>query len=189
MFDLIPILACDPATILGASLAISAGSSVLKYQSARITAKAIEADERRTGALMVDQSAANVGDLTVRKAEMAEATQKQQQLIAKKSDIAQATARVSAGESGIGGATVEQINNEYLQTEAQAFNAAALELDSATASIDREMTRLGLATQARLASNFKPINQPSVGAAVLDFGGNAIKSYGTYKAGGYGEIT
>ena len=48
---------------------------------------------------------------------------------------------------------------------------------------------MGAAAKGGLLTTFRPINQPSAGAAALKFGSEAVSSYATYKTGGFGEVT
>ena len=92
------------------------------------------------------------------------------------------TATLSALESGVGGAALAQLQGEYLQREAELLYQTEQQQDSASYQIDRDLERMRLSSKARMASNYRPINQPSAGAAALQFGGEALKAYGTYKA-------
>lgn len=188
MFEILPLLACEPMTLLGASLAISATSAASGYVAQKNQAKAIEGQQRRMGKLMMEESLLDQADMRQRQTQMQEATRREQMDIARRTDISKSTATLSALESGVGGAALAQLQGEYLQREAELLYQTEQQQDSASYQIDRDLERMRLSSKARMASNYRPINQPSAGAAALQFGGQALEAYGTYNVGGFGEL-
>lgn len=186
--DVIPMLGCLPAAALAAtSVAMSAGSSMLKYRSAKASAKATGEQQVRVGDQIIAQGAQNVSDIQARKQNTEEATARTKEEIARKSMVAASTSALSAMENGAGGRAFEVMTNEFLQRNAELWAATDTQLDTASKRLDREISMMDAHTRAKLTSNFRPINQPSAGAAVLEFGGEAIKTYGMYKGGAFGE--
>ena len=188
MFEILPLLACEPMTLMGASLAISAASAASGYVAQKNQAKAVEGQQRRMGKLMMEESLLDQADMRQRQTQMQEATRREQMDIARRTDISKSTATLSALESGVGGAALAQLQGEYLQRESELLYQTEQQQDSASYQIDRDLERMRLSSKARMASNYRPINQPSAGAAALQFGGQALEAYGTYKAGGFGEL-
>ena len=183
------MLACHPGVILAASMAMSAASAYSGYRTQKEQAKATADHQRRVGKQRVAQSVLNASDVRARQAEEQEANAKTKEDIRKRSMVATATARTSAGESGVGGTALDLMLDEYLQRESEMLFTANSQLESASFRIDRELERMGAAAKGGLLTTFRPINQPSAGAAALKFGSEAVSSYATYKTGGFGEVT
>lgn len=190
MFEFIPILAmCDPITLMGASLAMSAASAASSHKAASQQAKATADMQRRVGKQRVAQSVLNASDVRARQEEEQTATHRTKADIERRTQVASSRARTSALEGGVGGGALDSLLQEFEQREGELFYSANLQLDSATRHIDRELERMSQSAEAGLVSTFRPINQPNAGAAALQFGGNALKAYSTYKTEGFGEIT
>lgn len=189
MFEFIPILACDPMVLMAASMAMSAAGAASQHASSKQQAQATADMQRRVGKQRVAQSVLNASDVRARQGEEQAATHRTKEDIDRRTQVASSRARVSAGENGIGGGGLDALLLEFEQREAELFSSANLQLDSATLHIDRELERMRQSAEAGLVSTFRPINQPSVGAAALQFGGEALKSYSTYTQGGYGDIS
>ena len=189
MFEFIPILACEPMTLMAVSLAISAAGAASQHAAAKQQAQANADMQRRVGKQRVAQSVLNASDVRARQGEEQVATHRTKADIERRTQIASSKARTSALESGVGGGALDSLLREFEQREGEVFYSANLQLDSATRHIDRELERMNQAAEAGLVSTFRPINQPHAGAAALQFGGDAMKSYSTYKTGGFGKIT
>ena len=190
MFEFIPILGCLPAVaLMGISMAMSAASAASQHRAAQQQANATADMQRRVGKQRVAQSVLNASDVRARQEEEQAATHRTKADIERRTQVASSKARTSALESGVGGGALDSLLHEYEQREGELFYSANLQLDSATRHIDRELERMNQAAEAGLVSTFRPINQPHAGAAALQFGGDAMKSYSTYKTGGFGEPT
>lgn len=170
-------------------MAMSAAGAASQLKSSKQQAQATADMQRRVGRQRVAQSVLNASDVRARQNEEHVATENQKQDIQRRSMEASATAVASASESGVSGASLDIMVDEFLQRESQMLFTANSQLDSATYKIDRELDRMAAAAKGGLVSTFRPINQPSAGAAALQFGGDAMKSYSTYKTGGFGDVT
>jgi len=174
---------------MGISMAMSAAGTVAQHRSAKQQAQATADMQRRVGKQRVAQSVLNASDVRARQGDEQIATHNQKQDIKRRSMEASSTAIVSAGESGVSGAGLDLMVDEFLKRESEMLFTANSQLDSATYKIDRELERMAAHAKGGLVSTFRPINQPHAGAAALQFGGDAMKTYSTYKTGGFGEPT
>ena len=151
------------------------------YKAAKENAKAIEGHQRAVGESMTAQHASNMSDSLARQNEAAIKAARDREQIQRKAFSVAATARTSALESGIGGNSYAALMQEYDQREAELMQASYLNEDLLENRYRREREQASLGTQARLVSNYRPINQPSGVAAALDFAGDSMSAYSDYK--------
>lgn len=123
---------CDPGTIIaGASLAIGTGSAVVQHKA---QAKAAKANEANAVQSMVE----SWKDISLQEVQQQDATAltiMQSDRAARKAD---ALARVSAGEAGVAGASVDAFLGD-LSAEASAFKMTQeRNLNMTTAQLQRE---------------------------------------------------
>ena len=180
MFDPVFItLACGPLLI--AQVAVAGASAAAGYAAQRANAKAIEGHQRAVGASMGEQHASNMTDSLARQNEAATKAARDREQIQRKAFSVASTARTSALGSGIGGNTYAALMQEYDQREAELMQASYLNEDLLENRYRREREQAALGTQARLLSNYRPINQPSGVAAALDFAGDSMSAYSDFK--------
>lgn len=187
MYELIPILACDPVTLLGASLAISAASGVAQYQSQKNMAKATAKTQRDVSKSLAAQTAANMSDQIAMTREEELQNARQREATKMKAASVRASGMASAMESGIDGESVAALDRDYLGQAAQIEWASMLSDAQARTRLDRNLDRQAAAHTAKQVSNFRPINQPSVLGQALKTGGEMGAAVSTYYGGGFGK--
>ncbi len=168
--------------LVGASVATAGASAYLGHKAAKDNAKAIEGHQRAVGSSMTDQHASNMTDSLARQQEAATKAARDREQIQRKAFSVAATARTSALESGLGGNSFAALMQEYDQREAELMQASYLNEDLLENRYRREREQASIGTQARLVSNYRPINQPSGVAAALDFAGDSLSAITAYKA-------
>jgi hypothetical protein len=168
---------CDPLS--AALVATSVASNVVGFvgarrqarQQARYQAQAAAAERQR---FMQEQTS-----LRMRQAQEQEAVGRELEQVSRKSQEALARARVSAGEAGVAGASVQALMDDYTRQEA-GYRAALLrqqELGGVATGLGIEQA--GFATQQRQIGINRPINKPSALAAGLQTVSGALGAYGT----------
>ena len=173
---------CNPAAIFASSVAAAGAKAYTGYQAAKANAKATEDYQGRVGESMVNQHKLNLSNsLANQNADNLRASRDRSAII-KRASLAQSLARTSMLESGISGNTYDSVIADYDAKEAELLHAASLNEDLAANRYRREREMAREATKARLVSNYRPINQPSVGAAVLEFAGDSLQAAGSYYA-------
>lgn len=180
---------CDPVSLTMASMAISAASGIAGHQAQQAQAEQTLLQQKRVGKALAAQSATQMTDqiALTREQELANARDRTQ--LSTKASLVRSQAMASAADSGVGGASLEALNNEYIAQEAQMNHASYLQDSAAVAHMDRVLDRQASVHTAKQISNFRPINYPSAAVTALGVAGNVANTLGTYKAGGFGQAT
>lgn len=180
------VLACDPVTLMAASLAISAASAAAQHQSAKAQAEATARHQIAVSKAAAAQSAAHMSDqIALNRAEQLQHA-RERESVAEKASLVRSRAMVSAGESGVSGASIDALNRDYLGQEAELNWASQLNDQQARATMDRNLDRQMAAHTAKQVSIFRPINQPSAAAYALKAAGQGMAAVSTYYSGGFG---
>jgi hypothetical protein len=117
--------------------------------------------------------------MRMRQAQEQEAVGRELEQVSKKSQAALARARVSAGEAGVAGASVQALMDDYMRQEG-GYRAALLrqqELGALGTGLGLEQA--GFATQQRQIAINQPIDRPNVLTAVLQGAQQAMSGYST----------
>jgi hypothetical protein len=118
----------------------------------RLQAQAAEAE--RTRALQEQTS------LRMRQAQEQEAVGRELEQVGLKSQAALARARVSAGESGVAGASVAALMGDYMRQEAGYRSALLRQQELSGVGTGLGLEQIGLASQQRLIGINQPIAEP-----------------------------
>ncbi len=166
---------CNPA-----ALAIVGGLQAgVQFAGARRQAKQQAAFQAQSAAAEQQRALQEQSSIRMQQAQQEEATARELEQVSRKSQEALARARVSAGEAGVAGASVQALMDDYTRQEA-GYRAATLrqqELRGVGTQLGLEQA--GLASQQRLIGINQPINKPSVLGAVLQAGSQAMGGYAT----------
>lgn len=158
---------CTPLAIPIATAVIGAASSGLQYAGQRRQAQQQAAYQAQAAAAERQRALQEQTSLRMRQAQEQEATARELEQVSRKSREALARARVSAGEAGVAGASVQALMDDYTRQEA-GYRAAVLrqqELGALGTGLGLEQA--GLASQQRLIGIRQPISQPSLLTAGL----------------------
>ena len=148
-----------------------AGQRQQAKQQARFQAQAAAAERQR---FLQEQTS-----LRMRQAQEQEAVGRELEQVSRKSQEALARARVSAGEAGVAGASVQALMDDYTRQEA-GYRAALLrqqELGAVGTGLGLEQA--GFATQQRQIGIRQPISRPSGLAAGLQALSSGLSGYAT----------
>ena len=165
-----------PAVMAG--LAVASGGA--QYFGAREQAKAQAKYQAQASAAERLRLQQEQSSMRMRQAQEQEAVGRELEQVSRKSQAALARARVSAGEAGVAGASVQALMNDYMRQEA-GYRAALLrqqELGGVSTGLGLEQA--GFASMQRQIGINQPINRPSALGAVL---GTATSALGAYGAG------
>ena len=178
---------CEPATLMMISMGISAASGVAGHQAKSAQAKATLKHQTAVGKALADQSATQMSDqIALTREEQLNNARSREQLTTKAS-LVRSSAMASAADSGVAGANIEAMSNEYLAQEAQMNYASYLNDSAAINHMDRVLDRQAATHTAKQVSNYRPINRPSMAVTALGIAGSTAGHFGTYKAGGFGK--
>lgn len=164
---------CDPGTIVaGASLAIGVGS---KIAESKAQDKAAAANKKASLAAMTEDWKA----LSLQEAQQQDAAQQSIMQADRQGRQADALARVSAGESGVAGASVDALLGD-LSAQVSAFKTTTeRNLRMTTEQLQQEKAASRAGAQSRINA-MQPANPfataLSIGAQGIDFATNIIRS-------------
>ena len=165
---------CDPATI-GAIVGVaSAGAG---YAGQRQQAKAQAAYQAQSAAAERQRALQEQSSIRMQQAQQQEATARELEQVSRKSREALARARVSAGEAGVSGASVQALMDDYSRQEA-GYRAATLRQQELTGvGTQLGLEQAGLASQQRLIGIQQPINRPSLLVSGLQAVSGGLSGY------------
>ena len=145
----------------------------------RLQAQAAEAEQQRAG-----QEATS---LRMRQAQEQEAVGRELEQVGLKSQAALARARVSAGESGVAGASVDALMGDYMAQEAGYRSALLRQQALSGVGTGLGLEQIGLASQQRLMGINQPIAEPMRPRGLgiqdaLNIASGSLKAYATGKS-------
>jgi len=167
---------CDPATI---EVIVGVASAGAGYIGQRQQAKAQAAYQAQSAAAERQRALQEQSSIRMRQAQEQEATARELEQVSRKSQEALARARVSAGEAGVAGASVQALMDDYTRQEA-GYRAATLRQQEMSAlGTQLGLEQAGLASQQRLISINQPIDKPSFLTAGLGAISGGLSGYRT----------
>ena len=151
----------------------------LQYMGARQQAKQQAELQRQAQAAERQRFMQEQTSLRMRQAQEQEAVGRELEQVSRKSQAALARARVSAGEAGVAGASVQALMDDYMRQEAgQSSILRQQEMGALATGLGLEQA--GFATQQRQIGLSQPIDRPSPLGAVL---GAVSSGLGGYRTG------
>ena len=164
---------------IGASTVAGIASPLMSYAGQRQQAKAQAAYQAQSAAAERQRALQEQSSIRMRQAQEQEATARELEQVSRKSQEALARARVSAGEAGVAGASVQALMDDYTRQEA-GYRAATLRQQEMSAlGTQLGLEQAGLASQQRLISINQPIDRPSFLTAGLGAISGGLSGYRT----------
>lgn len=158
---------------------VGVASSGAGYIGARQQAKAQAAYQAQSAAAERQRALQEQSSIRMRQAQEQEATARELEQVSRKSQEALARARVSAGEAGVAGASVQALMDDYTRQEA-GYRAATLRQQELTGvGTQLGLEQAGLASQQRLIGIQQPISKPSFLTAGLSAISGGLSGYRT----------
>jgi len=165
--------------IMGATTALGVASPLVSYagqrqqarQQARYQAQAQAAERQR---FLQEQTS-----LRMRQAQEQEAVGRELEQVSRKSQAALARARVSAGEAGVAGASVQALMDDYMRQEAGYRSALARQQELGALGTGLGLEQAGFATQQRQIGLSQPIDRPNILTAGLGALQGGLSGYRT----------
>ena len=171
--------AATTAGIAATSAAIGAASAGMQFAGARQQAKQQASFQAQSAAAERQRALQEQSSIRMQQAQQQEATARELQQVSKKSQEALARARVSAGEAGVAGASVQALMDDYSRQEA-GYRAATLRQQELTGvGTQLGLEQAGLASQQRLIGIQQPISRPSLLTAGLEATSRGLSGYAT----------
>ena len=169
---------CDPVT--ATLVATSVGSNIAGFVGARQQAKAQQQYQAQAAQAERQRFQQEQTSMRMRQAQEQEAVGRELEQVSRKSQAALARARVSAGEAGVAGASVQALMDDYMRQEAGYRGALLRQQELGGIATGMGLEQAGFATQQRQIGLSQPIQKPSVLGTVLS---SAQQAMGAYRTG------
>ena len=168
---------CDPisATLVAASV----GSNIAGFVGARQQAKQQAAYQAQAAAAEGQRFMQEQTSIRMRQAQEQEAVGRELEQVSKKSQEALARARVSAGEAGVAGASVQALMDDYVRQEGGYRAAILRQQELGQVATGLQLEQAGFGTQQRQIGINRPINRPSGLVASLSAFQQGLGGYAT----------
>ena len=166
---------CYPALLAG--LAVAAGGA--QYMGARRQAKEQAAYQAQASAAERQRFLQEQTSIRMRQAQEQEAVGRELEQVSQKSQQALARARVSAGEAGVAGASVQALMDDYTRQEGAYRSALLRQQELGQVATAMGLEQAGFATTQRQIGINQPINRPSALTSLLQTATSAVGAYGT----------
>ena len=171
---------CDPVSLGVAGLALGAASAGTQAVGQRQQAKQQAAYQAQAAAAERLRFQQEQTSMRMRQAQEQEAVGRELEQVSRKSQAALARARVSAGEAGVAGASVQALMDDYMRQEAGYRSALLRQQELGGIATGMGLEQAGFATQQRQIGLSQPIQKPSVLGTVLS---SAQQAMGAYRTG------
>ena len=167
---------CVPLPAVMAGLAVASGGA--QYFGAREQVKAQEKYQKQAAAAERQRFMQEQTSMRMRQAQEQEAVGRELEQVSKKSQAALARARVSAGEAGVAGASVQALMSDYMRQEAGYRAALLRQQEMGALATGLGLEQAGFATRQRQIGIAQPISRPNVLGSLLQTGTAALGAYG-----------
>ena len=167
---------CDPVSI---SMVIGAASSAASFVGQRQQAKAQQRYQAQAAAAERQRFLQEQTSMRMRQAQEQEAVGRELEQVSRKSQAALARARVSAGEAGVAGASVQALMDDYMRQEAGYRSALLRQQELGGVSTAMGLEQAGFATQQRQIGINRPVSKPSALVAGLQTISGGLGALGT----------
>ena len=165
--------------IAATSAAIGVASSGLQFAGQRQQAKAQAQYQKQAQAAERQRFQQEQTSMRMRQAQEQEAVGRELEQVSRKSQAALARARVSAGEAGVAGASVQALMDDYMRQEAGYRGALLRQQELGALGTGLGLEQAGFATQQRQIGLSQPIDRPSGLGAVLGGIQSGLSGYRT----------
>lgn len=173
---------CNPVALGVAGLALGGGSAIAQYQGQRQQAKQQERYQEKAMEAERQRALQEQSSIRMRQAQEQEATNRELGDVAMKAREAMARATTSAGESGVAGASVDALIDDFTRQEAEYRMGVGRQQEMRDVQTGLALTDAGFRSRNRLIDINRPINKPSFLSGVLGAGSAGLSGF----AGGYG---
>lgn len=169
------------------AIALGVAQGGMSYVGQKQAAKTQAKVQRNATIAEQQRQLQELSSIRIRERQEMIASAQQRQEITKQAREARATARVSAGEAGVAGLSVDALIDSFTQKEANAlfsltqqeqFNAVERQLGIQDSQMRSRMNLLSIN---------RPIEQPNLLGSVLDGASTALSGYSAMTGAGFGQ--
>jgi len=176
---LAPAATAGMQTLIGASVVSGFASPLVSYAGQRQQAKAQAAYQAQATAAERQRLMQEQTSMRMQQAQQQEATARELEQVSRKSQEALARARVSAGEAGVAGVSVQALMDDYTRQEAGYRAAVTRQQEMRALGTQLGLEQAGFASIQRQIGINQPINRPSFLTAGLQSLSGGLGSIGT----------
>ena len=176
MIEIIPILACEPTTLLAISLALSAAGTAASHIGQQQAADKQKAYQDHLADMQREAAQRRVASLHTKALQEQMVSAQKIEAARQESDRVATQARLSAEAGGIAGVTAGHIIQTHEAQEGRYIAALQEEQRMRDANVERMGEDIMLGAQQQMAATQAPINQPNMLASALKWGANAASS-------------
>ena len=159
--------------------AIGAASAGMQFAGARRQAKQQAAYQAQASAAERQRFLQEQTSIRMQQAQQQEAVGRELEQVSQKSQAALARAKVSAGEAGVAGASVQALMDDYTRQEGAYRSALLRQQELGGVATGMGIEQAGYATTQRQIGINQPINRPSALTAGLQAIGSGLSGYAT----------
>lgn len=174
---------CDPIT---ASVVLGIGQAGMQIQGQRQAAKTQAKVQANASKAERERYLHEVASMRLQQGQEQVAAAQRLQASSKKAREARSTARVSAGESGVAGISVDALINDLTSTEANYNFATQQQLEMSDVNRTLQLRDAGLGFTNNMLRINKPIAQPNYLGAVLSGASTGLSAFSAMKGAGVG---
>ncbi len=172
--------------LLAAGLILTVASTAFTYYETDQTTKATNANNQRAAdegaALAAESFKQQAGQVRLKDQQSAEAASQELTQNAKKAAEARATARVSSGEAGVSGVSVDNLISDYYSQEGTYRDSVNTNLKWDQAQSNQDLMGLRSGALDRSIGSRRPmLNAPSYLAAGIQTAGAGLDTYNRYR--------
>ena len=160
-----------------AGLALGAGSSALQFAGQRQQARQQRQFQQRAAQAERQRALMEKRSLAMRQTQQKEATAREIGEIGRRAEEARATTRVSAGQAGVAGLSVDALLNQYIADEAALRMGAIRQQEMRDLQAGLAFTDAEMRTRNRLIDINRPIRSPSFAAGAIDVVSSGLSGY------------
>ena len=189
MFEIIPILACNPTALLAVSLTLQATAMAASYVQQKTVAKNRKVYQDHIADMKGAAAQRKVSSIHSRTIQEKEATAKKLEASSRQLDEVAAQSRLSASAGGIAGLTTAHLIQSYEASQGAYVAQIGAEQNMREASALRMSEDVMLGAEQQMFATRAPIAQPNLLSSVMTFGAEAADSvYAVGKKEGWGWL-
>ena len=174
-----PAASAGMQALIGASVVSGFASPLVSYAGQRKQAKQQAAYQAQASAAERQRFLQEQTSIRMRQAQEQEAVGRELEQVSQKSQAALARAKVSAGEAGVAGASVQALMDDYTRQEGAYRSALLRQQELGQVATAMGLEQAGFATTQRQIGINQPISRPSFLTAGLQSLSGGLSSIGT----------
>ena len=168
------MLACEPATLMMMSMAMTAGAGVMTHMGQKQAADDKTAYQNHLAKLQKTAGDRKASAIVAQNLQAREATAKRGFNVSQEAAQAQADATLSASGAGVSGLSIGHLISDVSRQEGFLQQNLEYQQSLQNRELDRMLSDISLGTQQQMSSTLSPVNYPSALGSMLKIGGTLV---------------